>query len=184
MPSYPFARYTMSFLEFRTENEEALLEVFDDWSEARVNNLCKMLGALYDNYEISGETVGEELMFLGQVFNQHQGYYSELLNKYDEDYQISLRDMTKKVVDTSRRGTSHSEGISVDLPNKKISEDNIYAYPDSGDKNTSGSSSSGQTITDDKGALLSLRKEYLDQVRNIYEEFAYRFSDCFLHLYF
>lgn len=182
MANYPNANYTVSFLQYRTENEANYLAIFADFgTDDEIEALTGMIANVWDFYEISGESYGEETMFIQQVYNQHKSYFRELLDNYKK--QFDYEDGIKKVTEFTRSGSTDNNSVSVDLPNKKIDAEDIYKYPDTGDKGHTESESGGETTVTDYGAFLELKRAYLDQIRNVFEEFAYRFSDCFLHLY-
>ena len=52
-------------------------------TESRTNSLHSMLHAVYDNKEISGETIPEFQLFLEMKFKQYKDYYEELLDIYE-----------------------------------------------------------------------------------------------------
>ena len=124
---------------------------------------------MWDAYEISGETIGEFKMFLLDTFNLHKDYYEEMLDNYEKEF-----DYTTGVTRTS---TNNAQDIHVDLPNKKIDADDIYLYPNDGNKGTS------TTTTTDNALMLRMKREYLRQIRNLYNEFAMKFTDCFIHIF-
>ena len=180
--NYPAATFTMTHLEFRTIDKAWYDKLFDSFSDdADVKaTMYEVFNAMWDVYEISGETIGEQEMFLEGIYKMHYRYYKEVLTNYMKEWDYSTGG--RKITDYSKSGSNNSEGISVDLPNKKIDAD-IYAYPNNGDKTKSESSSSGQTVVTDTSAFIQLKRDYLDQIRNVFEEFAGRFDNCFLMLY-
>lgn len=178
------ASYTMSHYEFRHLTEDWFNHLFDAFTgddEDIKAAMYDVFNGLYDIKEISGETIAEQKIFLESVFKTHYRYYKEILTNYMKEW--DYRTGGKKITEFSRKGSNDSSSISVDLPNKKIDEDNIYKYPNAGDKGESTSESSGNTTVTDTSAFISLKREYLEQIRNVFEEFAYRFDDCFLSIY-
>lgn len=76
--------------------------------------------------------------------------------------------------------------MHVELPNKKISH-NIFDYPDNADKETNDRkiTNAGKKVTtsvsNDK--YITLKNEYIKQIRNVYKEMCDRFKDCFVMIY-
>lgn len=181
--NFPNAVYTMTFREFRTHTGTWLRDLFEAFSteEDEIVALLEVFNGKWDVFEIIGETIQEQKIFMLDTFNEYYRYYKEILDNYKKQYDYSTGG--RKITTFSRSGSSGSEAIAVELPNKKIDADNIYKYPDSGSKDSSTNSSSGTTTVYDTSAFLELKREYLDQIRNVYEEFAGRFSDCFMMIY-
>lgn len=163
------AKYTMLFSDY--------LEVDSEWynknikmsTDARTTALRKALEAMWGVYEISGETVGEMRTFLLNTLNEHIDYYEDMIDNYDKEYDYTTG--------MTRENETVNKNLSVELPNKKISEEDIYAYPDSADK------SETTVKSTDNSLFLALKQRYLRQIRNLYNEFARRFFDCFIHIY-
>ena len=178
------ASYTMSHLEFRTLVADWFSHLFDPFAgddEDIKTAMYDVFNGRYDMYEISGETIGEQKLFLQATFNQHYRYYKEILDNYMKQWDYSTGG--RKITSFERSGSNDTNGISVELPNKVVDEDDIYKYPDSGDKGHSENESSGTSTVYDTSAFISLKREYIDQIRNVFEEFANRFDDCFMMLY-
>lgn len=178
------ASYTMRHCDFVEQTGSFLEDLFstfygDDTSVKEA--MLDVFNGIWNQREIAGETIGEQKAFLTDVYNTNWRYYKEVLDNYSKEW--DYRSGGKKITDFSRSGSADSHGVSVDLPNKKIDADDMYAYPDSGDKNHSENEASGQTVVTDTSAFIELKKEYLDQIRNVFEEFSYRFTDCFLSIY-
>ena len=183
MDNAPYATFTMTFLEFRKICPDRVHNIFKNFGTGEeVELLEKVFNGIWDFNEISGETINQEILFLTNVYNQHFSYYREMLDNYKKEYDYATGNV--KTTTFSRSGESDTQGISVDLPNKKVDPDDIYSYPDSGDKSHGSSSSEGTTTVVDSGAILQLKREYMEQIRNVYQEFSNMFSDCFLHIFF
>lgn len=160
-----FSRYTMTWYQVTQEVEDPY--AFITWTNTtRKAQLIRAIESQFLPYEIAGETIPEQLLYMSMTFNEFEAQYAELLDKYSEDYG-NLEDYTTV--------SSTTKDKHVELPNKQISDDDMYNYPDSGNKSDSS--------TTDPSLLLSLRKTYLAQVRNLYREFAMRFSGNFIHMY-
>lgn len=163
------AKYTMTLHDY--------LKIDNEWFDThmtmsnsdRTANFRKALTAMWGIYEISAETVGQFRIYLSDTFAIWCDYYDKMIDTYERDYDF------ESGVDT--KVTTTDKSIHVALPNKKIDQKDIYAYPDSGDK----TESSVTTTNMDK--FISLKLQYMKQIRNLYNEFATRFYDCFIHIY-
>lgn len=106
-------------------------------------------------------------------------YYNQRLKVYkamypdlkDIDVESKLRTLLKTTT------TTGNKGMVSDLPNKQINEEAWYDYPSTTSK------TDATTETDDSTMLLSMYRAYLGGLRNIYLEFAEKFSDCFMHTF-
>lgn len=165
-----------------THREALVQAVINRWSKYEI--------ATYDEYYDlidEGETEDDAISacyarwengYAKPTFNQHKDYYIEKMRIYEAMYpDLKDTDVMEKlkgfIVTDSESGY---EGRHIDLPNKKISTD-IYDYPSSGDK------SSASDKTTDSTLIQGTYRTYLNGVRNIYMEFAERFSDCFMHTF-
>lgn len=173
MPNFPFAKYSISFKEFLDENATWVASNIAMSTTDRTNFLLEALRHMWEYYEISGETIGEFKMFFKDTFELHKAYYEEMITNYDKTF--AYENGISRTVENYTEGKS----INVDLPNKVINADDIYKYPSSGDK---GNTSATTTYTNPE-LFLKLKNQYLRQVRNLYNEFAMKFSDCFIHLF-
>ena len=157
------ASYTMRHCDFVEQTGSFLEDLFSTFygEDTGVKEaMLDVFNGIWNQREIAGETIGEQKAFLTDVYNTNWRYYKEVLDNYSKEWDYRNK----------------NKGLVKDT-------DDIYAYPDSGDKNHSENSSSGQTIVTDTSAFIELKKEYLDQIRNVFEEFSYRFTDCFLSIY-
>jgi len=173
--SSPMANETITYKHFTQDelNVAWLNSSLVMSTEERTQKLLLSIASMWNPYEISGETIGEFKMFMLDTFNEHKQYYEEMLTAYEKEF--DYKDATKRKV--TNKGTDKS--VHVELPNKKIDEDDIYAYPNDGDKRTLDSTNE----VEDGALFLRAKREYLRQVRNLYNEFAYKFKDCFIHVF-
>lgn len=173
MLNYGDPRYTETFLQFQENNPTALENIIVMSTTDRSNALISMLKAKYNVYEISAPNEALFIQYLKDTFNEYKDYYEELLDTYDKKYDID--DLNKRIVESEITPDLVEEHI--DLP-RSSATNNI---PTTIDK--SKGSSSTESTTTDMSTLISLKNQYMRQVRNIYNEFAIRFMDCFLHIY-
>ena len=173
--SSPNANYTITFKEFTQDivNDAWLASSLVMSSEERTSKLLLALKSVWNPYEICGETIGEFKMFMLDTFNAHKDYYEEMITAYEKEFDYA--NATIRTV--SNEGLE--KDIHVDLPNKKIDEEDIYAYPNDGNKRDVESTNT----VEDGSLFLRAKHEYLRQIRNLYVEFAYKFKDCFIHVF-
>lgn len=126
----------------------------------------KIFVGMYGEYEIAGETIGQQYKYMEHTFMEYQDYYMELLSKYGEEYP------TLEELGTI---TQDSTNLHSDLPNKKLPDTDYFSYPTSSDK--------GHSSTSSPADILRNRSLYLRQVRSILHEFCSRFNDCFIHIF-
>lgn len=167
-----FARFTMTLYDAR--HEDSTLFSFIDFIDAdHTQELISSILAMWDIYEIAGETVGQQKKFMHDTYDEYKNYYATKIQEYEK--KLEWTDMATV--------TSHTEsdatGLHSELPNKQIDPDDYYAYPTDTDKRDDNSDS---TVTD-PSKLLSLRRQYLSQIKDYYREFALRFANDFLHLF-
>lgn len=166
------SNYTITFHEFYNDNIDWIRTNLVMSSEERTNKFLKQLVAVWGVYDIAGETIGEFKTFIKDEFDTQLPYFEEMLDAYEReiDYLDGLKTITK--------GTTHNEGITVDLPNKVVG-DSVYDYPDSGNKDD-GNSTIERT---DNSRAITLKVRYMQQIRDLYREFAFRFKHCFIHIF-
>lgn len=113
------------------------------------------------------------------VYYNYIDYYTQRINVYNAMYPSLSSDEVKAKLETLLKTTTTigSKGMVSDLPNKQLSEDKWYDYPSTTDKNDS------TTETDDSTMMLSMYRAYMGGLRNIYLEFAEKFSDCVMHTF-
>lgn len=160
-----YAEYTITFNDFVEENKEWFEQTIALSTTERTGALQLALLSRWRFYEVAGETIQQQKLMMEDVLKQHKRYYEEMITNYDKDFDYAT------AVDV----TSEQKSIHVELPNKKIDTNDIYSYPSAGDKVNS-------TRTD-KARFLALKQQYLNQVQDLYRDFANRFTDCFIHMF-
>ena len=76
------ANFTMCFMDV-VQLAPDVLDVIQMSTTSRTDALISMLHAVYDNKEISAETIPEFKIFLRMKFDEHKDYYEELLDTYE-----------------------------------------------------------------------------------------------------
>ena len=212
---YPKAYYTMTYQEFMalwTSSEtynEFLAAITTDFGQF-AEEMKTVLYARWHEYEIAGETVGEQGDFILQTYYENRSYYKEMFDNYYKQFDYATTGLRKVVEmhstntntgsvvdDGSSSNTDETRGIHVDLPNKQIDPDDIYTYPSDADKSNSESSTSNHNTRDienqgasdttntyvDNTRFLEMKARALRLIRNLYLDFAEKFSDCFIHIF-
>lgn len=175
------AKYTMTFYDLLSLDPDFISNNLKMSTDDRTNNLVDALKAQWSVYEISGETIGEFKLFLVTTFNEYKRYYEEMLDNYDKEFDYREGIIRKTSLEGSV--TNEDKSIYVDLPNKKIDESDIYAYPSSGNKDNGKTMNNSTSTTTNNADMIRLRVQYLSQIRDLYRDFALKFSDCFIHIY-
>lgn len=100
------AVYTMCYMDVLAECPTLLENIVWDTPE-HTDKLKEMLYAKYFNKEISGETIGEQKLFMEQKFIQYRDYYTEML----EAYETSIEWLDGEITTYSEEG-EYSESTS------------------------------------------------------------------------
>lgn len=164
---------TETFLEFQENNPNALEDILVMSTTDRTNKLVEMVKSMWNVYEISAPSEALFVQYLKDTFNEHKDYYEEVLDTYDKKYDID--DLNQRIVEASIEPNLEEQHI--DLPRTASTSNKISSI----DKSTGSSEST--TTTTDMSTLISIKNQYIRQIRNVYREFATRFSDCFLHVF-
>jgi len=166
------ARYTQTLYDLR-KTDPNFFDFIDFIDSDHSAELVSAIKAMWDIYEIAGETPGEQHKFMLDTFNEFKPYYVEKITEYDKKLDwINFHISTIGVEGTDTN--LHSE-----LPNKQISADDYFAYPTDTNKDNTNST----TTATDPSKLMSLRRQYLSQIKDYYREFALRFSQDFIHMF-
>lgn len=196
------AKYTKLLKDVSTETLNAIETLFSSFDKDDTNN--ELYNHFISMYRFNEICIDDEALFLTIIedtFNEHKDYYTQVLEAYKKD--INIDDITSKSsnrTDTNN-GTQNESGNTsgsnttrkYDLPNKVINPNEEDGYLTAKDKNEStgtvqDTKTHNNTYTStnnskDNRDFIRLKKEYLSHIRSIHEEFADRFSDCFLHIY-
>lgn len=145
--------------------------------------------------------INDYIAYMVQIAKSKAPYYNELIANYNKAYDYSINN--KKVVSRedhyTRGGTTEVEGtntgqhVDYDLPNKNVNPDTYRNNPselstddvESSNTTTIDHTSDGTSdiVTTYNNEFLDLKRKYLNQIRNVYEEFADEFKECFYIIY-
>ena len=151
------------------------------------------------NYDDNDVSVFTQLML--DIFHEWKHYFIQLaLNYYKEyDYAVGNRkrvmrsDKTTGNRDSSSANVTSDSNKTYDLPHKEVNDTTSKGYMtdrndnDSTSENASNVQTEGtfdsevETIYDNE--FLDLKRKYINQIRNVNDEFADKFSECFIHIF-
>lgn len=205
------ARYTKTFFDFNKDNPTFLPTLINDFIDSdHSNKLIDMLKARFNFDEIGGETDSEFMRFFTDTYNCYKDYYIERLQNYEKTYDyaqgiIRSRNENYSNQNVNRSNSSHDNTTTetpdftttdFELPNRQTTNE----YPtsktkrggsgttrdagsgsNSGSQNSSGSRSVTETYNE---RFLDLKEQFMKQIKSIYLEFANRFVDDFVQIYF
>ena len=195
-----YAKFTETFHDFLKEYPSFLTDIIKMSSEVREEKLKNALISEFNLYEIGGETEEMFSIMFEDTFNQWKDYYEERITAYEKQYDYTLgnrrRTLKKSYITTegSQQGSSVSDSkhTDIELPNKQVSS-SYEGYPNAISKDTNNDQNQrtydNETNLDDEittifdDEFLDLKRKYLEQLRNIYLEFARKFKECFILIY-
>lgn len=182
-------------------------------TEEHTQKLLEMIYSKFFNYEISGETIPEQKVFMTAKFNEYKDYYREMLIAYET--QISWLDgvIVSETVGTTegkvKTVTPRAEyekietpeivvtGETYDLPRTASTENRpsskTVSTP-SGTITTTNRGIDGEDTTQEdndynrelsrkEGNPIEQKREYLKLIRSVYSEFADKFKPCFITMF-
>ena len=152
-------------------------------------------------YEVCDEDATVFSQLIQDVFEEYKHYYIQLGINYYKEYDYATgnrrrtirRDKSTGNRDSSSANMNNSSDKTYDLPHKEVSDTTAKGYmTDRTDREdntetasnvqTEGSFDSDiEMIYDNE--FLDLKKQYLNQIRNINDEFVNKFDECFLHIF-
>lgn len=179
--------------------ESKLLSVFDVTGIDK-NKLLNMIKSIFRYHEIGSDDDDEFYQFMTDVFNENKDYYIDLITNYSKAYDyatnnkrtVSRSDTYSKSANVISSNSGNNEHTEYELPNK-ITDDSYKNAPSSistdDNSGSTSSSTSGNTVGTSTtiytydNELLDLKRKYINQIRNVYEEFANKFKECFIMIY-
>ncbi|MBO7691182.1 MAG: hypothetical protein J6T10_00930 [Methanobrevibacter sp.] len=205
------AKYTKLFRDWLISNPE--LSPLTDYGEILLaymssssftsdmsSDMVNMLSSVYRYYECGSNDNEEMLQFLKDTFDEYKDYYYELIINYKKEYDYALnnkRVVTKKdelnmLGNTNVVNDDKNKQTEYQLPNKVVDE-NYRSTPstivdnDSKTENNKDYSNNttrdSSTTTEFNNEFIDLKNKYMNQIRNVYREFAMKFKDCFYQVY-
>lgn len=188
------------------------LESLDGFTSDDVDGIFEAIASKYALCDINIPTKGinqeytaaEVNVFLQDMFyilNLKRPYYVELIHNYQKEYDYATgnkrtthrEDSWNKQGSTTNTVTSSGEHTEYELPNKVVG-DNYKATPNAIDSDTGSSTNQGNNATITTGSsdtvvtysneFLDLKRKYLSQLRNVYEEYADELKECFYLIYY
>lgn len=161
--------------------------------------LYDMIAARWGTYECVVGDVNLFVSIVKEIYDENKEYYKELLVNYQKEYDYATGNKRRferhDNSATKKSGWSYDDNSSsdshYDLPNKSVNDPEGYMTSKdknvevldgkTGEDNTNNYDST--TVTTYDNEFLELKRAYLSQIRNIYHEFAEKFSECFMKVY-
>lgn len=153
------------------------------------------------NKDYTNEEIMDFITDVKRTLELKAPYYAELIENYNKayDYATGNKRRTERYDNWHRSGEKHSSGGSdgehteYELPNKvvattykntpsSIDTDNGNSHSDEADTSDTSGSSVNTVIYDNE--FLDLKRKYLAQIRNVYEEYADEIEECFYSIYY
>lgn len=198
-PKINEANYTTLLKDINPSRLTSIQTVFNTFNGN--SDLYDMFMVMYRYYEINDKDEDVFLQCVVDTFNEHKAYFKELYDNYTKEYDFAndnIRTTTRNDSSTTSKEESLSSSSSndskhYDLPHKNVEQELIDGYiddvtKDNGSVSSSGSGSSDNTYdstvtTKYDNEFLTLKRQYLAQIRNVNHEFCRKFNDCFLQIY-
>ena len=150
-----------------------LLDDFELDTEEQTNKFIEVFRAKWDLYDIGGETIELFKSFIDNRFKLKKEYYQQLLNEYETEFNY----LDGRKTTTAYYESVNTDNTNYDLPRKTGAEGTATTK-----ENVNGTHNYTRTLTGDVD-VLDLKSRYLKYIRNIYEDFAEDFKDCFSLIY-
>ena len=197
-----FNRDYEQIININADGYHSLLDEIEEkykYYEINTENPLDWLSCMFDVFE-------EHVHYFIQLA---QNYYKEYDYAVGNRKRVSRTDVSSRSRDASLAEGSNVENEilssdtnkSYDLPHKEVSDTEAKGYmtdrkdndsnsksnenrsreSESNEKEDNNFTSSVETIYDNE--FLDLKRKYLQQIRNINDEFASKFEDCFLHIF-
>ena len=195
-----YAKYTETFYDFLKDNPTFLDDTIQLSTSERIQKLKEALTSEFNLYEIGGETEDIFKIMFEDTFKQWKDYYEERITAYEKQYDYTQgnkrRTIKSSTINTEGsqdgNGSSDSKHTDIELPNKQVTQE-YDGYPNAISKDNNSDSShreyENETTLDDEvttifdDEFLDLKRKYMEQLRNIYLEFAKKFKECFILIY-
>lgn len=161
----------------------------------------EVIKSMYNFYEIGSDDNDEMAMFLEDTVYLKYRYYKELYDNYTKEYNYATgnKKTVSRMDNYTRSGqyaktlTNSGDHTEYELPNKVIPANQYKNTPsnigsddftntDIGN-NTGTTTGSSSIVTTYDNEFLDLKRKYLAQIRNLAEEFANTFKECFYIIY-
>lgn len=158
-----YAKYTITWFDFRNEHpsfmEDHVSTEKTGWPSQWCTEFIKVFNGIWNRHEINAETTTDFEIMFDSILAEWASYYNELLSGY----------FTK--VDMLEGGKKTGNNKYYNLPNKQINE---------GKGNLSQVNEFTSTGYDNS---LDQKAKYINLIRDVYRELAYRFTDLFIHIF-
>ena len=206
-PKLSVANYTKLLKDISTETKGDISDLLTEFEFVydTENNLALTLEQVFygkwNFYEICDSDENVFYQCLSDIVDVYKAEWHELLDNYSKAYDyatgnkrtMARHDQSESDMTGSSDDTSDSVTREYALPNKQVSNDLDDGYATGAskehaelgnEKETHRESTYDSTIVHTyDNEFLDLKRKYMAQIRNLLEEFADKFSDCFYHLF-
>ena len=172
---FRYAKYTIQLVD-AMNIDETLLEGLTFDNPKYTEEFIRVFVALYEIYEIGGETIPEFKQFINNKFKIWKDYYTEKLDTYFTEINFLESNFFKS--NSTRTGSYSSNNQDYAFPNQVTTKRYL-----TDEKEGSNSEEISDVRNETYGNLIELRRQYLDAIQNIYLEFANKFQTCFIMLF-
>lgn len=190
-----------TFYECLKEEYEDVLSSLEVNTGAGYEPLQNELLEKYRYYEICDNEVAVFVQCLWDIFHEYKHEFIQLATNYYKEYNYEVGNRKRTIRRDTSEGNRDSTSVNVssnidkkyDLPHKSVSDTEAKGYMterndiSNTDENASNVQTNSsldsnvETIYDNE--FLDLKRQYLNQIRNVNDEFADKFSDCFIHIF-
>ena len=163
------------------------------------DKLFEMVLSKFGFYEIITGNTNDLYTLFSEIYEENYEYYHELLVNYKKEYDYAIgnrRTVKRHDVGSNNKGGSRTNSYDdtskeYDLPNRSINsgDGNLTSKNESNGGTSDEYTENGNNVYDSEvtnvydNEFLDLKRKYLSQIRNVYSEFANKFSECFIHMY-
>lgn len=206
------AVYTMCFKDALEIAPDLMDDIVWDNGEHTMK-LRDMIYSKFYNYEIAGETLPEQRLFMKTKFDAYKDYFLEYINAYETEItwldgiissETGSNSGTKNKTFTPRASytTTTTPGVvtttdEYDLPRSEATNNRpssrVVSTPSGSNTSTTtgiggnditlDTDSSSHSITKKSGNPIEQKASYMQLLRSVYSEFADKFKACFITLY-
>lgn len=202
------AKYTKLLKDVSEATANSVVNILEDFDDALTEAsieipvpLTTLFFSKWRFYEINDEDETTFVQCVQDTYNEHANYYLEVAKNYfkEYDYMTGAKRRVDRHDDSTRVGsdtgtvTTDGDTKNYDLPNKVVNQqsEDGYLTDKTKDHNTVTNNLQDYSDTDYDSditsyldnEILDLKRKYMTQIRNVINEFADKFKDCFLMIY-
>ena len=206
-PKLASANYTTLLKDISRASRLSIQTLFSSFVfeyDSQTHSSIKLEDVFYGKWNYYEICDSDEEIFvscLTDILNVNKAEWHELLVNYNKEYNyatgnkrtMARHDVSESDMEGSSDDTSDSVTKDYSLPNKQVSVDLDDGYATGASKEHSTLGNERETHRESTydstivhtydNEFLDLKRKYMNQIRNLFEEFADKFSDCFYHVF-